>query len=171
MLQLTKTAALTGILVVLLGCERDTESGQPAQDLPAAVPAANNELIVGTPKGDVEEWIADVQTALDSVSAGLTSAPDAVHRQVLDLYVTRQEYIEMYYGPGGRMTPTRQLSDAVKLAETRFHELMRLTGATPPAATSEINKGIVALKAQYRTVLKEAKQTPKHLREVARSAQ
>jgi hypothetical protein len=169
MLQHTRTAALTGMLLLSLGCERNAE--RAAQDPPAAAPAPTGDLIPGTPPGDLEEWVADVQTGLDSATAGSNTDASAVHRQVLDLYVTRQEYIEMYYGPGGRMSPTRSLSEAVKQAETRFHEVMRLTGSTPPAGPTAIAIAIGDLKAQYRMVLMEAKQTPKRLRREVQSAQ
>ncbi|MEX2281372.1 MAG: hypothetical protein WEE89_02665 [Gemmatimonadota bacterium] len=169
MLQNTRTAALTGVILILFGCERSAE--RAAQDPPAAAPAPPGDLVPGTPPGDLEEWIADVQTGLDTATGGSNVDAAAVHRQVLDLYVSRQEYIEMYYGPGGRMSPTPALSEAVKQAEMRFHEVMRLTGSTPPAGQTAIAIAIGDLKAQYRMVLQEAKQTSKRLRREVQSAQ
>jgi hypothetical protein len=152
------------MLVLGIACERKAEP----EPTPQTAPPPSSDLVAGTPQGDVEEWIADVRAGMDAVLSG---DPAAVHRRVLDLYVSRQEYIEMYYGPGGRMSPPQGLADAVKLAETRFHEVMRLTGSTPTAAKQELTKAVNELKAQYDTVLAHAKTAPKRLRAGARSAQ
>ena len=164
-----KTVAFAGLLALLIGCEPKAEP--PAQEAAVPAPAAGTGLVAGTPEGDLEDWIADVQNGLDTVAQQAAANSTDMHRRVLDLYVSRQEYIEMYYGPGGRLTPTPQLSEAVKLAETRFHEVMRLTGSTPPGEPSAIAKAIDDLKTQYAIVLSEVKQTPTRLREAAGSAQ
>lgn len=169
MLPQAKTVAVAGLCAFLIACERNAEP--PAQDAAVPAPAAGTGLVAGTPEGDLEEWIADVQNGLDSVTQQASANSADRHRRVLDLYVSRQEYIEMYYGPGGRLTPTPQLSEAVKLAETRFHEVMRLTGSTPPGEATAIAKAIEDLKKQYAVVLSEVKQTPTRLREAAGSAQ
>jgi acetyl-CoA carboxylase alpha subunit len=169
MLPQAKTVAVAGLVAVLMGCDRKAE--RPAQETGDAAPAAGAGLVAGTPAGDLEEWIAEVQSGLDSVTQQTGVNAAEMHRRVLDLYVSRQEYIEMYYGPGGRLTPTPQLSEAVKLAETRFHEIMRLTGSTPAAEATAISKAIGELKTQYAIVLNEAKRTPTRLREAAGSAQ
>ena len=169
MLPQAKTVAFASLLAVLMGCEPKAEP--PAQEAALPAPAAGTGLVAGTPEGDLEEWIADVQNGLETAAQQATGNSAEMHRRVLDLYVSRQEYIEMYYGPGGRLMPTPQLADAVKLAETRFHEVMRLTGTTPPAAAPAIARAIGDLKTQYAVVLSEAKQTPTRLREAAGSAQ
>lgn len=169
MLPQAKIVACAGLLAILIACEPKAEP--PAQEAAVPAPPAEPGLVAGTPEGDLEEWIADVQNGLDTVAQQGAGNSAEMHRRVLDLYVSRQEYIEMYYGPGGRLTPTPQLSEAVKLAETRFHEVMRLTGSTPPGEATAIAKAIGDLKTQYAVVLSEARQTPTRLREAAGSAQ
>src|SRR5688500_13506765 len=93
-------------------------------------------LIKGTPPGDLEDWVADLRRGLGEVKTLLESDGARAHARVLDLYVTRQEYLEMYYGPGGRMKPPAPLAAAVKRNEEHFHALMQLTGAQPADASA-----------------------------------
>lgn len=154
-------AAVLALLVFATACKE-----QPAVDHAEATPApAGSEgLIAGTPAGDLPQWAAEARQTLKTIGESLEADRASAHKQVLDLYVSRQEYMEMYYGPNGRMQPEAVLADAVKLAETRFHELMRATGATPPAPIDSIRGRITALDEQLGVVLSNSSRSAKHLR-------
>jgi hypothetical protein len=143
-----------------LACERS----QPAPEAREPAAAQNNEPIAGTPPGDLEQWVGDIRRGLESVRNGLGGDRGALQRQVLDLYVGRQEYLEMYYGPGGRMSPTEELAAAVKAAEDRFHVLIQLTGAAAPVEVAELEQAISALESQLDEVLRAAASSPTRLR-------
>lgn len=146
------------MLGFLLACdgelERDPEpatGGDPSEatTLPGILP--------GTPRGGLAEWIADVATGLEGLGARVaTGDPDAGQR-VVELYVTRQEFIERYYGPGGLMGGGPELGDAVRAAESRFHDLMALTGGGSSPDSTAVAGALNALSSQYDTVLEEAR--------------
>jgi hypothetical protein len=159
-------APLFGAALLLVACERNPPADQDPP--PNGVDSTTlNALIAGTPPGDIEQWIQDMRSGLDSVKAVISTNRPESHRRLLELYVTRQEYVEMYYGPSGRMSPQPELSTAVKLNETRFHEAMRLTGATPPASQESINQALSALDAQMGLVLENASRTANRVRGAA----
>jgi hypothetical protein len=62
------------------------------------------------------------------------------------------------------MSPQPELATAVKLNETRFHEAMRLTGATPPAAKQAILQSLAALDTQLGVVLEQASRSANRVR-------
>lgn len=154
---------LPGLMVI--ACEPNAATQRAASVQPGAAPA--EALIAGTPAGDLEDWVADIRSGLDSVKLILADNRAEAHRRVLDLYVTRQEYLEMYYGPGGRMQPSAELMTAVKLNETRLHELMRLTGATPQAEQAAIDTAIDAALRQLDAVLANAGGSERRVRGTA----
>jgi hypothetical protein len=155
---------LAASLVLLCACGSDTpRTALPPQDSTTADEAAI-ELIAGTPDGDLEQWVADMQRGLETMRSSLSGDRSALQRQVLDFYVGRQEYLEMYYGAGGRMSPTAGLATAVKSAEDRFHVLIQMTGSSTPAEEVDLKRAIDALDAQLKIVLQEAASSPKRLR-------
>jgi hypothetical protein len=157
-----RAPSFLAVAVLLLGCESTSTTQREAAVQPVA--QANDSLIVGTPPGDLEEWVADIRSGLKALEPLLESNRSEAHRQLLNLYVTRQEYLEMYYGPTGRMGPSAELGEAVKANETRFHDLMRLTSAMPPSATAAVRDGITALERQMDVVLTHASQTERRVR-------
>lgn len=90
-------------------------------------------LIPGTPDGDLADWVKDIRKGLAEVPALTKTNPAAAQKQALDLYVTRQEYLEMYYGLDGRNQATPELSRAIETAEEKFHVLMQLLAQKGPA--------------------------------------
>ncbi len=80
----------------------------------------------------------------------------AAQEQALDMYVGRQEYIEMYYGPGGRLGAGSGLGEAVVEAEERFHALMQLLASSEPPTSARVAAVRDSLSAQYDVVLREA---------------
>lgn len=86
-----------------------------------------------------------------------TAESGNARQDVLNLYLTRQEYIEVYYGPGGRLAPeAEQLHAAVETSEARFHELMQLLG-TDQADPARVEASVRALHAAHDRVLEEAR--------------
>jgi hypothetical protein len=90
-----------------------------------------------------------------------------VQKRVIDIYVTRQEFAEQYYGPGGRMGPTPELAESIKTAEDRFHELMLLTNANPPAAEPAIRAAIDKVQQQLARVAELTKGSQRRVRSAA----
>lgn len=110
-------------------------------------------LIPGTPAGDLGAWVGDIRTGLADVRGLAASDPAAAQRKALDLYVTRQEYAEMYYGIDGRARATDELAQAIETAEERFHDLMKLLGTAKPAP-SAVASVVSALDEQQAIVAK-----------------
>jgi high-affinity iron transporter len=129
-----------------------------------ADPAA--EVLPGTPPGGLVDWVTDIREGLQDVPSlvARSSAADsavegraAAESVVLDLYLGRQEYIERYYGPGGPRDGGEALDAAVGDAESKFHEVLRLAGATPPAETASVQAAIDRLSEALDRVLDEAR--------------
>src|SRR5688500_18403216 len=70
----------------------------------------NGGLIPGTPEGDLADWVKDIRKGIADVPALTKSNPAEAQKKALDLYVTRQEYAEMYYGIDGRNKASDELS-------------------------------------------------------------
>lgn len=159
--------ALLG-LAVLLGasCQgrdpraaaAETRSGAaaPVPATPAAAPAT---LAAGTPAGGLADWIADVRHGLAAVTRKAGADPSGASKSALDLYLTRQEYIEMYWGSYGRLNRGSQLGPAVKEAETRFHAILALLQPGRPADAATLRRDVRSLSEQYDQVLALARQS------------
>lgn len=126
-----------------------TQTDQPAGASPVTAAAG---IIPGTPPGDLDAWVGDIRSGIAPLPAEARSDGGSAQRKALDLYVTRQEYIEMYYGPGGRLNASEPLGAEIELAETRFHELMQLLGKQPVDAPA-VDRAVSALDAQQARVL------------------
>ncbi len=135
---------------------RGREAAPPAgeQNVGAAAPAhAQAGLIKGTPAGDLDTWVADIRAGIKPLPEAARGDAAAAGRKALDLYISRQEYIEMYYGTGGRLNASAALGEEVEKAETRFHELMRLFNAPPPVDVTAVEAAVHALDEQQARVL------------------
>lgn len=141
------------VVLAAAACGGGTGEGAGTQE---TVAGSAVELIRGTPVGGLAEWIADVERGVADLAdvAGRDAAE--AQRQALDLYISRQEYIEMYYGPGGRLAGGASLGTAVTDAEERFHELMQMLGAPTPPQRAAVESARDALIAQLAVVLREA---------------
>jgi hypothetical protein len=87
----------------------------------------------GTPAGGLETWLAAITTGMPTSGSALTSDWQAQHRQLLELYIGKQEYVEMYWGPNGRLQGEGgvALGQAVLDLETAFHEVLQRLVAVP----------------------------------------
>jgi hypothetical protein len=110
-------------------------------------PEAPAGLIKGTPEGGLFAWLGEIRTGLDSVPALVRATPAAAQERVLTLYVTRQEYLEMYFGEGGRLKATEELATAIMEQEERFHTLMQLLIPEAPDV-ARVDEAVDALRRQ-----------------------
>jgi len=145
-------------------CEPRTADGRTAATDAGSNASTDSTVLQGTPPGDLPEWVADMRTGLDSVAKQVAGPRSAVHVGVLTLYATRQEFLEAYYGTSGRMGPTPALAEAVMTAEARFHDLMRLTSATPAAEAAAIRAAIAAVDQQLAMVLELRNESDRRVR-------
>ena len=137
-----------------LGCAGSDRAASEAKGDPAVGPAASQPLMKGTPAGGLEEWVAEIMKGLDGISARAVEDLPEAQREALDLYVGRQEYIEMYWGEQGRLlTPGHEdLGVSVMAAEAAFHRLLQTLVAVP-LDTVELNVDLDTLKATINRVL------------------
>lgn len=143
------------LAIVTAACGREANPPAPDQEVAGTEAApAQNGLIKGTPDGDLDRWVADIRAGIAPLPAQSRTDAAAAGRQALDLYIGRQEYIEMYYGDGGRLNASAALGAEVEAAETRFHELMKLFNA-PPVESAAVAAAVKALDAQQVRVLEE----------------
>ena len=132
----------------------DEDSGTAAGVDTAGRPAG---LIEGTPPGGLVDWVAEIEAGLPTSMSEVSASWGAVQRALLDLYVGRQEYLEMYWGPGGRMQGEggAVLGTAVLDLETAFHELLQAFSAQP-MDTMRVAAAVGAMHERARDVLRVA---------------
>jgi FTR1 family protein len=141
---------------------------QPKTESSQAV-APSQGLIKGTPDGDLDTWVNDIVTGIEPLPAEARTDGGAAQGKALNLYVTRQEYIEMYYGPGGRLNASTELGTAIEDAEARFHELMKLLGTTPVDVVA-VENAVGALRTAELKVLEQWKKGTARLDRAAAAA-
>ena len=95
---LPKSLLLIALAALAPACER-VETDTAAEQ---ATPAVS--LIPGTPEGDLGDWVQNIIDGTAPLPEEAKSDAGSAQRKALDLYVSRQEYIEMYYGPGGKLS-------------------------------------------------------------------
>ena len=147
-MRIRTTIALFAFAFSLAACEK---ADQPEAGAAQAA-ASTTGLIQGTPAGDLDTWVNDIVTGIEPLAAEAKTDGASAQSKALNLYVTRQEYIEMYYGPGGRLKASAELGAAIEDAETRFHELMKLLG-TKPVDVPAVEKASVSLREGEQRVL------------------
>ena len=134
--------------------EDRTAAGNPATDTAAAAPGR----IANTPPGGLEDWVRDITVGLQDVPTRVATDAAGAQRQALDLYIGRQEFIEMYWGPGRSLHPSGDpaLGEAVLSAETKFHELLQLL-AVQPVDTVRVRVEVDSLSGRLARVIELAK--------------
>ena len=150
-----RAACVAGVVACGGGTADEMSQAEPAADARAAETRAG--LIPGTPAGGLEQWIQDIYNGLEGVEALSATDGMAAQRQALEQYIDRQEYIELYYGPGGRLVSAEHvtLGAAVDSAEARFHDLMRV--ANEAGDSTATAAAVSALRTEYDRVLSEAR--------------
>lgn len=142
------------------GCRGRGASDADAQNRPAAgsVPTARGPvtLAAGTPAGGLRDWTREVRSGLSEVPSLAVKDVTAAQKTALELYLTRQEYIEMYWGTSGKLTRGGALGPAVKEAETRFHLILSQLQPGHAADEGALRKSVAALGEQYDAVISAA---------------
>lgn len=154
-------------LIALLAAVAAGCNSSPQNEAVAAAPAAgtsvpNDGLIPGTPAGDLGDWVREIRTGIAEARKLVKTDPVAAQKRTLDLYVTRQEYAEMYYGVEGRLKTNAELPQAIETAEERFHEAMKILAAKNPVVDEAI-AAMAALDRQQAVVARLWKKSGAHL--------
>ncbi|MEN8376046.1 MAG: FTR1 family protein [Gemmatimonadota bacterium] len=153
-LTLLTVAALALLWVTACGSDADAnDQGGPQAAERAPVPADAATRAPGTPDGGLADWITDIRATLDELP---TDSPATARQRVLDVYIGRQEFIELYYGPGGLLGPREELTASVAEAEARFHELMSTLGQDPAPEPARVAELVNELDGQLDVVLDAA---------------
>lgn len=148
---MTNRPLLVAFCIACAACSREPEPRVAEQNPAPAQPPAGG-VIAGTPDGDLDAWVRAIREGIAPLAEQAKTDAAGAQSKALNLYVSRQEYIEMYYGAGGRLGASAALGAEVETAETRFHELMKLLGAPPVDATAA-QAAVQALDQQQARVL------------------
>jgi FTR1 family protein len=140
------------IFLACLGMAACAEQPDTQNTEQTVAPAPAGGLIAGTPDGDLDQWVTDIRTGIQPLAAEAVADGPGAQRKALDLYITRQEYIEMYYGPGGRLQASAELGNAIEESEAAFHNLMQLLGK-PPVDAEAARQAVAALDEKQARVL------------------
>lgn len=83
----------------------------------------------GTPADGYLDWIADLRGGLARVAPMAHTERESALRMIQDLYSSRHEPLERYFGHGGAMYMGDGLAQAVERSAAEFQELMRQLAA------------------------------------------
>ncbi|HUP88951.1 MAG TPA: hypothetical protein VM100_06365 [Longimicrobiales bacterium] len=160
---LTIFAAVAALAAAACNSPANREAVAATKSEASVVSVPNKDgLIPGTPAGDEGDWVADIRKGISLIPAMVEKDPAAAQKKALELYVTRQEYSEMYYGANGRNKATAELATAITTAEERFHDLLKLLSAKP-VVKADVKVAVKALDKQQRTVLQLWKASGAHI--------
>lgn len=137
------------------GAEQRDVAGEATA--PTAEAATEPGLLGGTPPGGLAEWVGDIRAGLEPVPEQAATDASAALRTVLDLYVTRQEYIELYWGVNRPLFAGDVMDAEVEEAERRFHVLMQLLQRPEAPEVSAVAEAVEAVRAQEAAVLETAR--------------
>jgi len=154
----------------LLACAGDTRTDTPPQTgtEAQAEPATNAPATIpGLPPGGLEDWIAEIRDGLATLPDRIASDIAGARTVALELYVGRQEFIEIFYGENGRLTAGGALGPAVEHAEEEFHELLLMLNGDETPDAEQVRAKVVALAEAYERVLEEARRAGVPLTPVA----
>jgi len=140
---------LAGLAGLVWGCGEAPAADRGAE----SEVTASMEWIQGTPPGGLEDWVREIREGIRGLAE---EERGAAQRRALELYVGRQEYLEMYFGPAGRISRGGALGSAVLEAEARFHDLLQLLGK-PAVERAEVEAAVAALDERLVRVVEEAR--------------
>lgn len=165
---LTIFAATAAIATAACNSSANREAVAATKSEATAVSVPNKDgLIPGTPAGDEGDWVTEIRKGISLIPEMVQKDPAGAQKKALELYVTRQEYSEMYYGANGRNKATAELAAAITTAEERFHDLLKLLSAKP-VINADVKSAVEALDKQQRTVLRLWKASGAHIRRSAK---
>lgn len=141
--------------------DRAAESVSPARQGTLARDAADTlasaaAVVPGTPPGGLYQWVSEIRSGISLLPAEAARDVAAAQRRALELYTTRQEYLEKYWGPRGRLISGGALGSAVEKAEHEFHDLMQLLVAAPAPDTGRVHLAVASLDAALQRVIEAA---------------
>lgn len=146
------------LLLAAAGLVACGDTGERVPSVGAETPTATGGLIPGTPEAGLDTWIDLIHDGLAPVPALATRDPGEARSVALDLYIGRQEYIELYFGSAGPLAGGAELDAAVDSSEARFHEVMQLIGQ-PTGDSATVSAAIDSLRAAHERVLELARAT------------
>lgn len=94
----------------------------------------------------------------EAEGTGNALSPVEAREAALEMYLARQEYIEMYYGAGGRYEAGEAVAAAVDRSEERFHELTQLLMASPAAEAERVRAAAEAVVAAHGEVVERVRE-------------
>jgi hypothetical protein len=131
------------------GPDDDVAPGQPGMSL-----GQDAAIAPGTPAGGYQDWVADLRSGLDrTVRVAGTDREAALH-EVRELYASRHEYLQLYFGDGGVLHAGDGLAQAVERSAAEFRSLMRQLasmggdGAAVGAAVEAARGSLDAIEAE-----------------------
>lgn len=106
------------LLTTAMGCGKGPGPVEAPTEAEVVAPA------VELPSGGADQWIDEILTELADLPAD-----DGGAATVVRLYIGRQEYLEILYGPAGLITGERypELGRQVRAAEEAFHDLIAIS--------------------------------------------
>lgn len=149
-----------GSVIAFAACGAGEVADRTGGSAAAAAPQREGGgLVAGQPPGGLRVWVADIRAGLEEVVAQAEAADFGSARdRALQLYIGRQEYIEIFYGAGGQLVSDedRALAAAVKDSEARFHALLQLLNERPEPSPDRVTAAVTAVRAEHERVLREA---------------
>lgn len=146
----TTAGIMMSILLCVLSGAAGTHSRVVAQE-PSV--GGDGEAELHLPPGDVTRWIDEMIEGLREIP--VMERDDAADR-VTELYIGRQEYLELLYAAGGLVAGEDHgvLDAHIRSAEGTFHELMTLT-RTPDAGDAAIADAVERASADLAAARRE----------------
>jgi hypothetical protein len=129
------TAGLSALLLLgTLACADEVPRQSPPEFVEPVPPGgqflgeavAGQEQAQGTPSDGYLDWTAALRAGLDRVVPMAQTEREAALRMMQDLYSSRHEYLELYFGHGGVMYVGDGLAEAVARSTAEFHALLGL---------------------------------------------
>jgi FTR1 family protein len=142
-----RALALAAAATMAIACAKVADNAGTAAD--SSAPAAGS---ASRPPGSLLDWLADMRSRVQAIPNLYASDRAKAQAEVLDIYIYRQEYIELYYGDAGKVSRGGELGTAVMEAERMFHDLMLIVGPTSPldlthvrSLTDSLDKQLVSV--------------------------
>ena len=152
MRDLSLFACIAALSVAACNAPAQKEAVASTKSAAPTVTVPNNGLIPGTPAGDEGDWITEIRSGIKTLPQLVKSDAAGAQKKALELYVTRQEYSEMYYGVNGRNKVSVEMGAQIATAEQRFHDLLKILSSKTPSA-DDVTSAVAKLDKEQKKVL------------------